>query len=135
MNEKIAVIGGRNAGKTKVTIENLTVALNQERDKYKKLVQQYNGLVTDHNQTVDKLMGVIHFMQLQCGVLYTAITDNPLVEDPMAKIPGESLLSDGKADLAYLRNGFLTFLNTLDATQDVTKAQEAYEKYISNGGK
>lgn len=135
MDEQIVVMGGRNAGKTKATIKNLTIALNQERDKYKNLVQQYNDLVTDHNQTVDKLIGIIHFMQLQCGVLYTAITDNPLVEDPMSKIPGEVLLSEGKADLAYLRNGWLTFLNTLDATQDVTKAQEAYEKYISNGGK
>lgn len=136
MSDGIIFTNGSSAeGKTEVITENLMTELNQERTKYKNLVQQYNQLVTEHNSTVDKLVGILQFMQLQCGILYTAITDNPFVEDPMSKIPGEVLLSDGKADLSYLRNGWLTFLNTLDATQDVSKAQEAYEKYISYGGK
>ena len=131
----IAVVGGgRSSGKTAAVIQDLTAELNQERNKYKKLVTEYNTLVADHNKTVDKLLGVLNFMQLQCGVLYTAITDNPLVVDPMAIIPGEKLLSGGKADLAFLRAGWLTYLTTLDATQDPKKAQKAYEKFISNGG-
>lgn len=136
MSDGIIFTNGSSAeDKIEVTAENLTITLSQERTKYKDLVQQYNQLVTEHNSTVDKLVGILQFMQLQCDILYTAITDNPFVEDPMSKIPGEVLLSDGKADLSYLRNGWLTFLNTLDATQDVNKAQEAYEKYISYGGK
>ena len=123
-------------GKSKTGTQNyqLTVALNEARQKYKDLGMQYNELVTEHNRTVDKLLGVLQFMQLQCGILYTAITDNPMVEDPLAKIPGEVLLEGGKADLAFLRNGWITFLQTLEETHDATKAQEAYENYIHNGG-
>ena len=116
-------------------MENLMTELNQERTKYKDLVQQYNQLVTEHNSTVDKLFGILQFMQLQCGILYTAITEDPVVDDPLAVIPGEALLTGGKAELSYLRTGWTTFLHTLAETQDASKAQAAYEKYISYGGK
>lgn len=120
----------------KMTTQNyqLTVALNEARQNYRDLAVQYNELVTEHNETVDRLLGILQFMQLQCGVLYTAITDNPMVEDPLSKIPGEMLLDGGKADLAFLRNGWITFLQTLEETHNAVKAQEAYEEYIHNGG-
>lgn len=134
-NKNIAIVGGgRSGGKTATQNYQLTVALNEARQKYKDLGMQYNELVAEHNETVDRLLGILQFMQLQCGVLYTAITDDPTVEDPLARIPGESLLEGGKADLAFLRNGWIVFLNTLEETHNAAKAQEAYEEYIHNGG-
>ena len=130
-NKNIALI---DRSKTKPQNYQLAVALNEARQKYKDLGMQYNELVAEHNATVDRLLGILQFMQLQCGVLYTAITDDPMIEDPLARIPGESLLEGGKADLAFLRNGWITFLQTLEETHDATKAQEAYENYIHNGG-
>ena len=130
-NKNIALI---DRSKTKPQNYQLTVALNEARQKYKDLGMQYNELVAEHNATVDRLLGILQFMQLQCGVLYTAITDDPTVEDPLARIPGESLLEGGKADLAFLRNGWITFLKTLEETHNAAKAQEAYEEYIHNGG-
>ena len=130
-NKNIALV---DRSKTKTQNYQLTVALNEARQKYKDLGMQYNELVAEHNETVDRLLGILQFMQLQCGVLYTAITDDPTVEDPLARIPGESLLEGGKADLAFLRNGWITFLKTLEETHNAAKAQEAYEEYIHNGG-
>lgn len=130
-NKNIAIV---DRSKTKTQNYQLTVALNEARQKYKDLGMQYNELVAEHNETVDRLLGILQFMQLQCGVLYTAITDDPTVEDPLARIPGESLLEGGKADLAFLRNGWIIFLKTLEETHNAAKAQEAYEEYIHNGG-
>ena len=130
-NKNIALI---DRSKTKPQNYQLTVALNEARQKYKDLGMQYNELVAEHNATVDRLLGILQFMQLQCCVLYTAITDDPTVEDPLARIPGESLLEGGKADLAFLRNGWIIFLKTLEETHNAAKAQEDYEEYIHNGG-
>lgn len=134
-NKNIAIVGGGRSGDKRVTeICDLRLELSEARQKYRDLALYYNELVAEHNETVDRLLGILQFMQLQCGVLYTAITDDPTVEDPLARIPGESLLEGGKADLAFLRNGWITFLKTLEETHNVAKAQEAYEEYIHNGG-
>ena len=134
-NKNIALVGSPHKGIDLATeICELRLELHEVRKKHRDLILQYNELVAEHNETVDRLLGILQFMQLQCGVLYTAITDDPTVEDPLARIPGESLLEGGKADLAFLRNGWIIFLKTLEETHNAAKAQEAYEEYIHNGG-
>ena len=74
-NTKLAIVGGgRSQGKTHATIQNLTVALKEERAKHKELVRQYNQMVTVHNKLVDEHDNLLYYMKMQCGVLYTAIT-------------------------------------------------------------
>lgn len=132
-NEEIHVIGGRNNGKTHATIQNLTVALNEERKKYRDLAKQYNEMVTVHNKLVDEHDNLVHYLKMQCGVLYTAITGDVRVDNPMKEISTLIPLSEGNSDLNYFREGIRLFILTYEETGSTQQAFEVYQNHIAGG--
>lgn len=125
----VAVSGGRSQGKTHVTIQNLTVALNEERDKYKKLVIQTNKMVAAHNKLVDAHDGLLNFLKMQCGVLYTAITGDIQVDDPL-KCISALVETTANQELIEYRKGLCIFVYQYETTGDPVKAFEAYQNYL-----
>lgn len=129
--EKVAVVGGGRAnGKTYATLHNLTVALNEEREKYKALGTKFNEMVTVHNALVDAHDGLLGFMKMQCGVLYTALTGDIYVDDPLKPVSVLTLPSDSNADLCEFRQGLCIYVKTYEETGDTVQAFEAYQKHI-----
>ena len=124
--------GGRSNGKTHATIQNLTIALNEERDKYKELAMQYNNMVKSHNALVDAHDGLLSFIRMQCGILYTAITGDVRVDDPLKDISVITTV-DGNADLIDYRKGLCIYVKTYDMTGDPVKAFEEYQNHLTGG--
>lgn len=131
--DEIRVIGGRSNGKTHTTIQNLTVALNEERNKYKQLATQFNEMVTVHNKLVDEHDNLVHYLKMQCGVLYTAITQDVRVDDPMKEISNIVLVEEWMQDLNYFREGIRLFVLTYEETGSTQQAFEVYQNHISGG--
>lgn len=129
----IAIGGGRSNGKTYVTIQNLTKALNEERDKYKTLGIKFNEMVTVHNKLVDAHDCILNFLKMQCGILYTAITGDVRVTDPLKEISILTIPDDGNRDLVDYRQGICIYVKTYEETGDPTKAFEAYQKHLAGG--
>lgn len=129
-DKTVAVIGGRNNGKAYATIQNLTVALNEERNKYKKLGMQFNEMVAAHNALVDAHDGLLSFIKMQCGVLYTAITGDIQVDDPIKPISILTVQDAGNKDLMEYRQGLCVYVIAYEETGDPVKAFEAYQKYL-----
>ena len=130
MKEDIKIVGGRSQGKTYATIQNLTVALNEEREKYKNLVVKTNEMIRAHNMLVDAHEGVLEFLKMQCGVLYTAITGDVKVDDPLKPISILTTTSQANNDLIEYRKGLCIFVQTYEETGDTSKAFEAYQNYL-----
>lgn len=126
----VAAVGGRNNGKTYATIQNLTVALNEERDKYKKLVTQTNEMVAAHNKLVDAHDGLLSFIKMQCGVLYTAITGDIQVDDPLKTISVLTVTNDANKDLIEYRKGLCIYVQQYEETGDPVIAFEAYQNFL-----
>ena len=126
----IAAVGGRNNGKTHATIQNLTVALNEERDKYKKLVTQTNEMVAAHNKLVEAHDGLLNFIKMQCGVLYTAITGDIQVDDPLKTISVLTVANDANKDLIEYRKGLCIYVQQYEETGDPVIAFEAYQNFL-----
>jgi hypothetical protein len=96
---------------------------------YMDLLVKHNGMVTEHNQLVDKTHGLMSFIILQCGVLHAAITGQPDGDplEPISKI----IVDEGNTDLVFMLNGLITFVNKIKETGDVKLAQAEWEKYIA----
>lgn len=129
MKDEIKVIGGRGNGKTVATIQNLTIALKEERTKYKDLVLQFNRVVKSHNNLVDAHDGLLEFLTMQCGVLYTAITGDVQVDDPL-KMISPLVVAEEYKDLCEYRKGLCIFVKTYKDTGDTNKAFEEYQNYL-----
>lgn len=130
MNSNKKVIGGRSNGKTYATLHNLTVALNEERKKYQELVSEYNRMVASHNKLVDAHDGILNFIKMQCGVLYTAITGDIQVDDPLKTISPLMIPEGSNRDLCEYRKGLCIYVNMYEETGDPDKAFEAYQNYL-----
>lgn len=130
-DKNFAVIGGgRNNGKTYATIQNLTVALSEEREKYKKLVIQTNEMVAAHNKLVDAHDGLLSFLKMQCGVLYTAITGDIHVDDPLKTISVLTVTNDANKDLIEYRKGLCIYVQKYEETGDPVQAFEVYQNFL-----
>ena len=130
-NRKIvAVGGGRQNGKTYITIQNLTAALNEERAKHKALGKQFNEMVASHNALVDAHDGLLNFLKMQCCILYTAITGDIHVDDPLKTISVLAIPNDGNKDLIEYRRGLCIYVHTYEETGDPVKAFEVYQNYL-----
>lgn len=131
---KVAVIGGgRRNGKTYATIQNLTEALNTEKEKYKNLGMQYNQMVKTHNMLVDAHDALLGFFKMQCGVLYTAITGDVRVDDPIKEINPLLITDEGSKDLNYFREGMRLYISAYQETGSTVKAFEAYQQHLMGG--
>lgn len=130
MNSNKKVIGGRSNGKTYATLHNLTVALNEEREKRKELAKLYNRNVDAHNKLVDAHDGLLSFIRMQCGILYTAITGDVRVDDPLKTISVLTTPTEGNEDLIEYRKGLCLYVQTYEETGDVVKAFEVYQNYL-----
>lgn len=126
----VACAGGRHSGVTKRTIADLTEQLNKVQNAYRHLSYQYNDMVTTHNALVDAHDGLLSFLKMQCGILYTAITGDVKVDDPLKDISILTLPSDGNKDLADYRQGICIYVKTYEETMDPAKAFEAYQNYL-----
>jgi len=130
-NEHLIMVGGkRGGGKTNATIQNLAAALKEEREKYKKLVVQYNEMVSTHNNLVDAHDGLLSFIRMQCGVLYTAITGDVMVDDPLKEISIITVQDAGSKDLMEYRRGLCIYVKTYEETGDPVAAFNAYQDYL-----
>lgn len=126
----LAVGGGRNNGKTYATIQNLTVALNEEREKRKELAKLYNRNVDAHNKLVDAHDGLLNFLKMQCGVLYTAITGDIHVDDPLKTISVLTVTNDANKDLIEYRKGLCIYVQKYEETGDPVQAFEVYQNFL-----
>lgn len=130
-DRNFAVVGGgRNVGKTAATIQNLTNELNISRERYKDLGIRFNEMVTAHNALVDAHDALLGFLKMQCGVLYTAITGDIQVDDPIKPISALMMPEGGNKDLCEYRQGICTYVKTYEETMDPAKAFEAYQNYL-----
>lgn len=104
--------------------------LNKIQRDYKNLVKQFNEMVTAHNALVDAHDGLLKFLKIQCGVLYTAITGDIHVDDPLKMISLITITDEGSKDLHEFRQGLCVFVRTYEETGDADKAFEAYQNYL-----
>lgn len=133
-SKDFAVIGGgRSNGKTYATIQNLTSALNAERERYCELGIKFNEMVTAHNKLVDAHDGLLSFLKMQCGVLYTAITGDIQVDDPIKTISPLMMPEGANKDLCEYRQGICVYVKTYEETGDPVAAFDAYQNYLSGG--
>ena len=116
-----------------VTIPNLTTALAEEKREHKKLIHTFNELVAEHNKTVDKVGALLGFLQIQCGVLYTAITGDTQVENPMKEISQLLIKTEAEQDLNYFRKGMMLYIKTYMETGDPEESYAAYQLHILEG--
>ena len=133
-DKDFAVVGGgRGNGKTYQVIQNLTKELNEARDKYKALVTAYNEMVTVHTQLADAHDCLLNFLKMQCGILYTAVTGDVRVTDPLKDISILTVPDIGNAELADYRQGLCIYVKTYEETGDPAKAFEEYQKHLAGG--
>lgn len=130
-NKDFAVIGeGRSDDKTYAVIQNLTNELSISREKYKDLGIKFNEMVTMHNELVDAHDALLGFLKMQCGVLYTAITGDIHVDDPLKTISKLMLPEGSNKDLCEYRQGICIYVKMYEETGDPAKAFEAYQNYL-----
>lgn len=127
------VKGGKNAGNTKAIMQKLSDELKSTRKDYNNLVMQYNKVVKAHNRLVDAHDSLVDFIMMQCGVLYSAITGDPLVDDPVKKVSDLVLSTEGEKGLNYFREGIRLFIVRYKETGDPLKAFEDYQNHILGG--
>lgn len=94
---------------------------------------RYNEVATVNNRHVEILNQMMQFIKIQCGILYTAITGEAEVTDPLKPISKiENVTWDAaQEDLNYFRNGLITYINRLSQDGNAEAALQEWQKYIA----
>lgn len=111
---------------------NHKAAMKEEMESW---MARYNEAAAACNANVETLTGVIDFLRMQCGVIYTAITGDPNPADPLVPISDIQLktirgMDDSLNDLNYMRNGIIRYVNTLLTTGNANTALQEWLSYI-----
>lgn len=94
---------------------------------------RYNEVAKVNNRHVEILNQMMYFMSMQCGILYTAITGETEVKDPLKEISKIENASWDAAqeDLNYFRTGLIIYIKRLYQDGNVEAAMQDWQKYIA----
>ncbi len=93
---------------------------------------RYNEVAKVNNYHVEVIQGLIEFLQIQSGILFTAITGQPKCDKPLEKLSG-LVLNESLYDLNFLRNNIIVFTSALIQDGDLTKAKAVWQDFINEG--
>lgn len=98
---------------------------------------RYNEVAAVNNRHVEIINGLIEFLYMQSGILYTTITGDTKCEKPMEKISEIQLpnLDENGQDLNFMRNSIITFTAELMKQGDLEAAKKAWTDFINNNTK
>lgn len=126
-DKNIAVIGGRGAGKSAIMLEQAAKEIKHWQDRY-------NEVAVVNNRHVEIIQGLLEFLQLQSGILYTTITGDTKCDRPLEKLSAiqEAALDENAQDLNFMRNSIITFTSELMKQGDLEAAKQAWTDFINN---
>lgn len=98
---------------------------------------RYNEVAAVNNRHVEIITGLIDFLYMQSGILYTTITGDTKCEKPMEMISDIQLpnLDENGQDLNFMRNSIITFTSELVKQGDLEAAKKAWTDFINNNTK
>lgn len=91
---------------------------------------RYNEVAKVNNYHVEVIQGLIEFLQIQSGILFTAITGQPKCDKPLEKLSG-LVLNESLHDLNFLRNNIIVFTSALIQDGDLAKAKAVWQDFMN----
>lgn len=126
-DKQVKVLGGRGGGKTAMQLEQMTKELKNWQDRY-------NEVAISNNRHVEIIHGLLEFLQLQSGILYTTITGDIRCDKPLEKLSilQEAALDDNAKDLNFFRNSIIVFTSKLLEAGDLEAAKHDWTEFINS---
>ena len=95
--------------------------------------RRYSEIALVNNRHVDIINQLIYFLTMQCGILYTAITGDLMVDDPLKEISPvlAATFDASQEDLHFFRQGIIIYIKKLTENGEIEEAYQDWLKYIN----
>lgn len=130
LNEKVDVEVIKNNNNVIPTLEQAIKEIHNWQSRY-------NEVAKVNNYHVSVIQGMLEFLQIQSGILYTALTKQPKCDNPLEKLSvlQETTLDKNGQDLNFLRNSIITFTSALIEKGNIEYAKEVWQEFIKTSVK
>ena len=130
LNEKVDVEVIKNNNNVIPTLEQAIKEIHNWQSRY-------NEVAKVNNYHVSVIQGMLEFLQIQSGILYTALTKQPKCDNPLEKLSvlQETTLDKNGQDLNFLRNIIITFTSALIEKGNIEYAKEVWQEFIKTSVK
>ena len=94
--------------------------------------RRYSEVALVNNRHVAIINQLTYFITMQCGILYTGITGDLQVTDPLKEISPiqEATFDASQEDLNFFRKGLIIYLKKLFENGEIEEAYHEWEKYV-----